>query len=144
MSYIDDNLMTGETVIYRAKLHWIIFLWPAIWLLLAFSTAEAPELAGGFLVLSILTGVISYMNYTTSEFGLTNKRVLVKLGVIKRTSLEVLLTKVEGVTVNQGLLGRTLDYGTIIINGTGSSHPGLDKISAPLELRKKVQEQIGG
>ena len=108
-SYIDDNLMTGETVMYRAKRHWIIFLWPAIWLLLAFSAAEAPELAGGFLVLSILTGVASYLDYTTSEFGLTNKRVLVKIGFIRRQSVETLLTKVEGIQVDQGILGRFLD-----------------------------------
>jgi uncharacterized membrane protein YdbT with pleckstrin-like domain len=152
MSYIDDNLMTGETLIYRAKRHWIIFLWPTIWLLLAFILGSAdPDLFGGFLFLSILTGVISYMDYTGSEFGVTNKRILVKLGFIRRKSFEILLTKVEGIGVDQGILGRFLDYGTINITGTGgsntgtgSSHDPCKKISAPFELRKKVQEQIAG
>lgn len=145
MSYIDDNLMTGENVIFRAKLHWIIFWWPILWLCLAFVLfGESPGAGGGALVLSILTGIASFMNYTTSEFVVTNKRVLVKVGFIRRNSLKTPLTKVEGVQVNQGILGRVLDYGTIVITGTGGSKEPFHKISAPLEFRKKVQEQVAG
>lgn len=144
MSYIDDNLMTGETVIYRAKLHWIIYKWPVIWLLLAIVLgSEAPDLMVGFIFLSILTGVISYMDFTTSEFGLTNKRVVLKYGIIRRHSLDTLLTKVEGFTVDQGILGRALDYGTITVRGGSGTPEKFNHISAPFEFKKKVQEQIG-
>lgn len=146
MSYIENNLMSGESVIYSAKLHWVVFLWPAIWLVIALilfsSGGDAAAAGGGAIVIAILTGIASFITYSTSEFGITNKRVLAKVGFIRRNSLEVLLTKVEGIQVNQGILGRILGYGSIVVSGTGGSKDPFHKISAPLEFRRKAQEQI--
>jgi uncharacterized membrane protein YdbT with pleckstrin-like domain len=146
MGYIDDNLMSGEQVVYRTKLHWVIFLWPIICAVIAFmffagegGTAAAR---GFFLLVAIIWGISSFISFKTSEFGITNKRVLIKVGFIRRNSLETLLTKVEGIQVNQGILGRILNYGTIIVKGTGGTSNPFHKIDAPLEFRKKVQEQI--
>jgi len=146
MSYINNNLMSGEEIVYRAKLHWIVFLGPAIWLVVAllfFSSGGDAATAGGlFILIAIATGIGSFINYSTSEFGITNKRVMVKVGFIRRNSLEVLLNKVEGIQVNQGILGRILGYGSIIVSGTGGTKDPFHKISAPLEFRRKAQEQI--
>jgi len=95
-----------------------------------------------FLLLAILTGIASFIRYSTSEFGITNKRVLAKVGFIRRNSLEVLLSKVEGIQVNQGILGRILGFGSIVVSGTGGTKDPFHKISAPLEFRRRVQEQI--
>jgi len=146
MSYIENNLMSGESVMYRAKLHWIVFLWPAIWLFIALSMlsggGDAAAAGGGAIVIVIITGIFSYMNYSTCEFAITDKRVLAKVGFIRRNSIEVLLTKVEGIQVKQGILGRILGYGSIVVSGTGGSKDPFQKISAPLEFRRKAQEQI--
>jgi len=146
MSYIDKNLMSGESVIYRAKLHWIVFIWPIIWLVVAvlfFSCGGDTAVVGGlFIFLAILTGISSLINYSTSEFAITDKRVIGKVGFIRRNSIEVLLTKVEAIQVNQGILGRILGYGTIVVGGTGGTKNPFRKISNPLEFRRKAQEQI--
>ena len=144
MNYIDDNLMSDEKVSYRAKLHWIVFKLPAICLLLALILfISGNSSAGGFLfIIAIVAGIVSFINYSTSEFGITNKRVMVKVVFISRKSLDTLLTKVEGVQVDQGILGRILGYGTIVVTGTGGSKEPFPMISAPLEFRKKVQEQV--
>jgi len=156
MSYIDDNLMPEENVIYRANLHWIIFVLPIIVFILFFLPGAAnlavaitnPELQGmalfgGIMMLiGILPLVFTYITRVTSEFGLTNKRILVKVGFIRRKSIEVLLTKVEGIQVEQGIIGRMLGFGSIVITGTGGAKSPFRKISAPLEFRKSVQEQI--
>jgi len=117
MGYIDQKLMSGENVIHRTKIHWVIFLWPAIFLLIAMIgfASKSGTVGGIFIVLAILTGLRSVITYSTSEFGVTNKRILIKVGFIRRNSLEILLTKVEGIQVNQGILGRILDYGTIVV-----------------------------
>ncbi len=94
------------------------------------------------LLILIITGVPSLINYKTSEFGVTNKRVLAKYGFIRRRSTEILLTKVEGIIVDQGILGRSLGYGSVIISGTGSLKNQFKEISNPLEFRKIVQNQI--
>lgn len=146
MSYIEKNLMSGESIIYRGKLHWVVFLWPIIWFVVAVlffvSGGDAAAAGGLFILLAVLTGIASFINYSTSEFGITNKRVIVKVGFIRRNSLEVLLSKVEGIQVNQGILGRILGYGSIVVSGTGGTKDPFHKISNPLEFRRKTQEQI--
>ena len=146
MNYIDSNLLTGENVVYRAKLHWIVFLWPVIWLIIAivlFSSGEGAVGVGVIaFILFIATGIASLISYLTSEFGVTTKRVVVKIGFIRRSSLEVMLSKVEGIQVHQGILGRILGFGTVRVSGTGGSHDPFHKISAPLKLRRAAQEQI--
>ena len=146
MSYIEQNLMNGEKVLYRGKLHWVVFIWPVIWFIVAmifFSGKSDIALFGGlFVLIAIVTGIASFINYTASEFGLTNKRVIVKVGLIRRKSLEVLINKVEGIQVDQSILGRILGFGSITVSGTGGTRDPFHKIDAPLEFRKRVQEQI--
>ena len=153
MSYIEKNLMNGEVIVYRGKLHWVIFIWPVIWAVVA-ALAFINGLAGAntssvdnmfgmlFLLIAAVTGISSWLTYTTSEFAITNKRVVVKVGFIRINSLEVLLNKVEGIQVNQGILGRILGYGSITVSGTGGSKDPFHRIDAPLEFRKHAQEQI--
>lgn len=143
MGYIDDNLMNGEQVVYRTKLHKIVFFGPVIFFVLTiFFAITVLELSGFTFLVSIIWAISAFINFKTSEFGITNKRVLIKVGFIGRNSLETLLTKVEGIQVNQGILGRIFNYGTIIIKGTGGTSNPFHKIDSPLEFRKKVQEQI--
>ncbi len=146
MGFIESNLMQDERVLGRAELHWIIFIWPAIWLavaLILFSGGGDTAGAGGLaLMLAIATGIVSFINLKTSEFGVTSKRVIMKTGLIRRSSFEVLLTKVEGIQVNQGILGRLLGYGTIVVTGTGGSADPFQRIARPLDFRRQVQEQV--
>ena len=146
MSYIEKNLMDDENILYRSKLHWVIFLWPVIWLVVAIMLFNGDEdsvaLGSLLLLIAIVTSINSLINYKTSEFGITNKRVIVKVGFIRRNSVELLINKVEGIQVNQGILGRILGFGSITISGTGGTKNPFHKIGAPLEFRKKVQVQI--
>ncbi len=153
MSYIDDNLMSGERVIYRSKLHWVVVVIPIIFAVIIALIALVLLFTGGdavgmgyfflfFLLIAIIWVISSFISFKTSEFGVTNKRVLVKVGWIRRNSLETLLAKVEGIQINQGILGRILNYGTIVVKGTGGTSNPFHKIEAPFEFRKKVQEQI--
>lgn len=148
MGYIDTNLLDGEQIIYRAKLHWMEFFWTAFWLFMTIFSAALNMASGNnggtgvFFFITLIIGTSAFLNYKTSEFGITNKRVLIKVGFIQRKSLETLLAKIEGIQVDQGLLGRMLNYGTIIVTGTGGTHSPFKKIAAPLDFRRKVQEQI--
>lgn len=159
-NYIDSTLMKNEVVLYRTKPHWVIFMPPALWFLLAivlfifgpsfqFINIPAPGPIPIYayaallaLALSVIIGISAFTNFQTSEYGITNKRVLMKIGFIRRTSLEIFIAKIEGVKVKQTILGRILDYGSIIISGVGGSKDPFDGIPAPLEFRRRVQEQI--
>lgn len=146
MGFIDNNLMPQEHVVYRTRLHWIIFLGPVIFTVLGLALSIEGDRSGPigfpFFVISLFWGISSFIKMVTSEFGITNKRVLIKVGFIRRESVDTLLAKVEGIHIHQGILGRILNYGTIVIRGTGGSSTPFKKIRDPLEFRQKVQEQI--
>jgi len=158
-SYIDQSLMPGEEVVYRTHPHWIIFAstigWLAAMLLsllvMPFCKIGQLTVAGShpfYLLFSFLafagatvTGVMSYIQYRTSEYGITNKRVIVKIGFIQRYTLEILLPRIESIQVAQSISGRMLDYGTIIINGVGGSRDAFRNMPAPMTFHLLAQEQ---
>jgi uncharacterized membrane protein YdbT with pleckstrin-like domain len=144
--------MKGERIIYSTSLHWMIFLYPACFLAAAgwsflFTLGESSSSNASpiFYIMTILflaSLASSLFKYLTSEFVVTNKRALLKTGFISRSSLEVLLTKIESIQVDQSIDGRIFGYGTINIIGSGGTSNIFHKISSPIEFRKNVQEQI--
>lgn len=78
-----------------------------------------------------------------TEVAVSNRRVLIKTGLLSRRSIEVLLRKVESIGVDESFLGRILGYGSVIVRGTGGMFETFDKIAQPNELRRQVQEQLG-
>jgi uncharacterized membrane protein YdbT with pleckstrin-like domain len=145
MGYVDSNLLPNEHVTYRARLHRIIYLLPFCVLIVALVVAFASGswIAGGVLgLIGLLMLVPPWIRSISSEFAVTNKRVLVKVGLIRRHSLELLLQKVEGIGVDQGILGRILGYGTITVSGTGGTREAFRMIAAPLEFRRQVQASL--
>jgi uncharacterized membrane protein YdbT with pleckstrin-like domain len=146
MGYVDQHLLPGEEVKYRAHQHWIIFFWPAFLFLAAIAfLIIRPDL---WIVGAIAAGVAAivffwpFIKYKTSEYAVTNKRLVVKLGLIQREADETLLSKIENIAVDQDVWGRVLGYGTITITGTGGTREGFPRISAPMEFRRQVHAQI--
>ncbi len=148
MGYVDKDLLPQEIIVYRTSLHWVFFLFPgviaAFLLLLTVTSFAAGSTTPGIILLFIAVLLLGWasLNYITSEFAVTDKRVLVKHGVLRRRSLELLLNKIEGISVNQGLLGRVFNYGKIDVNGTGGTKQPFKSISKPFDFRKQVQAQV--
>jgi uncharacterized membrane protein YdbT with pleckstrin-like domain len=141
MSYVDNSLIPDEQVAFRTRLHLIIFLPPILLLgisIVLFAYA-VPLAAEAVLVVAILWGLAKYVDYASSEFAVTNKRVIIKVGMLRRRTVEMLNTKVEAIAVNQGLIGRILGYGNIVVTGTGGTNEPFNGISSPLEFRRAVQ-----
>jgi len=144
VSYIDTNLLAGEQVVYRARLHPIIFA-PGtavvlLGILIALLYAQSIGLVVG--VIGVVMGAIALVRYNTSEFAVTNRRVIIKVGALGRRSLELELNRVEGIDVDQSAFGRLFDYGTIGVRGIGGTEESFPAIAAPLEFRKHVQEML--
>jgi uncharacterized membrane protein YdbT with pleckstrin-like domain len=141
MSYVDNSLIPDEHVVFRTHLHLIIFFIPMVLLgiCIFLFVYGVPVAAESVLALAILWGLVKYVDYASSEFAVTNKRVIIKVGVLRRRTVEMLNTKVEAVSVNQGILGRILGYGNIVVTGTGGTNEPFNGISSPLEFRRAVQ-----
>jgi len=120
-NYISETLIEGEKVTYEAKLHWVIFIsWRSVFTLFVHPILER----------------------ISSEFAVTNKRVIWKQGIIRRSTGEMTLGKIENVQVDQGIAGRIFNCGTVALVGTGGTRESFNLISAPLRFRKAIlQEQ---
>jgi uncharacterized membrane protein YdbT with pleckstrin-like domain len=137
MSYVDQNLASGEQVLLRAKMHWAIAL---RWFVVAvICLAIQPLRPLGVLVL-IIGGAMLALHRAMNEYAVTNKRVIIKSGIISRQTLELNLPKVESIGVTQPILGRIFGYGNITVRGTGGTAGTFKFVSDPLGFRKIVSE----
>ena len=142
----------GEEVLHRAKLHWGIFVGPAILLfigvIIAISVGAGVGGGGGtFLALVILflfaiPILLALKTYLTTEFAVTTRRVIVKEGFIRRIALELNHNRVEGLAVQQGVIARIFNAGTIVVMGTGGSKQPARFIANPMEFRRNALEVI--
>lgn len=154
MGYLEKNLLPGETIEYRAHLHPIIFLQAALFALIGLAFVVFGLLNAGlsyfwmlgafFLLYAAVIGSGRAIHYLSSEFAITNKRVVIKIGFINRKTLEMVLTKVETIRVDQSILGRVLNFGTIVVTGTGGTNEPFASIANPLEFRRQVQARTAG
>ncbi|PYN34539.1 MAG: MFS transporter permease [Candidatus Rokuibacteriota bacterium] len=145
VSYIDATLLPDEHVVYRTALHWIIFaravlvLIVGVAVLIAFP--QVPLAGAAVLLLGALMLIPPFIDYQTTELGVTNKRMILKVGFIRRRTIELLLRQVEALSVDQTLGGRMLGYGSITLTGTGGVREIFHRVRDPLELRRRIQGQ---
>jgi len=118
-SYVNKHLIKDETVAFETKLHWVIF----------------------FTLKSLFTLTIyAWLKRWLSEFVITNRRIVIKEGFIARRTFEMNLSKIETVNVDQTVMGRFLNFGSITIIGTGGTRETFHNIARPMAFRKAFQE----
>ncbi|MBA2589848.1 MAG: PH domain-containing protein [Alphaproteobacteria bacterium] len=100
-----------------------------------------PFVGALLLGLGVLALGGAWLRQWSSEFAVTNRRVIVKVGFISRRTIEINLSKVESVEVNQDILARMFNYGTILVIGTGGTKEPFSLIDDPLAFRRAVQSQ---
>jgi uncharacterized membrane protein YdbT with pleckstrin-like domain len=161
MSYVEKHLIEGETIIYETRLHWIVLVVPVLLGLLFGLTGVAMFVLSGrttadqtvahessmvvgaaFLVIALIFIVRGVLMRNATEMTVTNKRVFVKVGLAARRTIELLLSRVESIGVEESVMGRMLGYGRVIVHGTGGTPEVFNMIAHPLEFRTQVQEQI--
>lgn len=136
-NYVNNNLGKEEKVIYEAKLHWIFWVAP---ILEAIVTSYIASQSNAYLwIVPALIMIRAYYLYKSFEYVLTNKRVINKYGIIRRHVFELKIEKIETVRVDQGILGRILNYGSVVVLGT-QSQSGLSRVAKPLDFRTAFNE----
>ena len=129
-TYVEEVLTRDERVIHVGH----ISLWSlSLYIFLGFLFL----LAFG---LGLIFWLIAYIKYKTTELAITNKRVIAKFGFISRRTIEININKVESIQVDQTLLGRIFDYGTLVISGAGNPQAPIPGISQPIQFRKAFLE----
>lgn len=150
MIYVNSILQPGETVRAVGKLHWIVYT-RAITLLvvgivvliyaqtLPTKTAQLiGYVAWGIIALGALVGFQAWFERWITELAITSNRVIYKRGFLRRYTVEMNMDKVETVNVDQSMLGRFLDYGSIRVLGSGQGIEHLRMIADPIRLRNAI------
>jgi uncharacterized membrane protein YdbT with pleckstrin-like domain len=167
MSYIDNNLLPGEKILFRTKKHFIIFFMPAVFVALAFFLTlnfkipdtingtlnqishqvpflnQVPHLAAVFmLLLAAYSGILKGITYLSSDYVVTNTRVIMRQGFFDRYVCDMRLNTVANVSVDQNLIAQALNYGSVAINGFGGATDYFYEIANPVALQKAVNSQL--
>jgi uncharacterized membrane protein YdbT with pleckstrin-like domain len=163
MGYVDESLVPGESVAYRARLHWIVVA-PAllgggmidmigVGLVVAALVGRGPGghasvpmiILGAVLMLLgsawMATGIIQWR---ATEITVTSRRVLIKTGIVSRHTTEILLAKVESISIEESMIARVLGFGKLTVHGTGGTPETFERIASPHAFRRQVQIQIEG
>jgi uncharacterized membrane protein YdbT with pleckstrin-like domain len=169
MSYVEKSLVPGETLLYETRHHWLVLLGPALVsvVLAALGAGCLAELVaakdgkgmlvgasemevhatefGGVLLIVAAIAVFAFglAKRNATEMAVTNRRVLIKTGLGNRRTLDLMLSRVESIAVEETFWGRMLGFGSVILHGTGGTPESFVMISHPQEFRRNVQEQIG-
>ena len=135
---------------YKTRLHWALFLKPALMvlggiaLMVVLRRVQDPPwlwmIGAGVTLIGLGWGMVHYVELMTSEFAVTSSRLILKVGLISRYTTELLLTKVETIGVQQGLMGRMLGYGDLIVTGTGGAREVFHRVRDPIGFRNHVQQ----
>ena len=172
MGYVERNLLPGEKVIYKTRLHWTVLI-GSVFLSLLLAGAGAALLLGSGLGSGLgpssasipattnaqLKPVLMYAGYAflflalcvfgrgllkrnATEMSVTNRRLVIKTGLLSRRTIELLLNKVESIQVQESFAGRMLGYGSIVVHGTGGTPEVFHKIAHPLEFRRQMEQQV--
>ena len=165
----DETDVNGDTVLYRARLHRLLFLRPFLWILLGLVLLATvwgwPWLApryvpdappgplaepyvwlplglGGLVLVWGLFLLVSHLGRVgTTEMIVTSRKVVFRSGFFSRQTIEMVNSKIETVQVDQSFLGRIFDYGTIIITGTGGSLEPIAMIAHPRQLQQAIRAE---
>ena len=129
MKFIRSTLPDNETIEMEVCFHWTHTL--VAWLYL---------LVLGWLIIGIFLFITMYLEKWTTERALTNRRLILKRGFIRRKTEEISFNRIEEVNLSQSILQRILGSGDIRVTGTGAGEVVLKNIDDPLDVQKKVNE----
>ena len=147
MSYIKNNLMPSETIVHDAQVHWLIY-GPTLaafigGVAVCFSQVPAAPFFGGVAILiSVPMAVGAFVTRHSFELAVTSRRVIARKGIISRETVEINNSKIESVMVDQSILGRLFDFGTVTVSGSGGNKAVIPCVDGPIEFRNKALSAV--
>lgn len=129
MSYIEESLSSGEKIEGLFRFHWFAWVPMCLWLLLGLVTFG----------LTWLIAIYEFLRLRFTEQGVTNKRVILKKGIISRATEEMKVASIETVEISQGVWGRIFGFGTIKVTGRGISDVVFKGLDDPMAVKRQIE-----
>lgn len=128
MRYIDESLAPGEVILQRGQ--WPKIFWIGAW---------AALLLLGIIIVGIFIFFRSWITMSTTDFAVTNRRVILKTGWLNRRTQELAVESVEGVILEQSLIARIFGYGHVVVTGTGDAVIRFPAMAHPVAFRRSIE-----
>lgn len=140
--------MPGEALVLKAHQHWIVLVKPLLVPIVLLAAAVVYDLVHpvhrlyvslAALAVALLWFIVVYIRWNARGFTITDRRVLLDMGVFSRSSKVIALDRVQDIATNQSVLGRMLNYGRIEIDSAGAAGAEvLTAIPNPQKFRDEV------
>lgn len=137
-------MMNDQQVVYQARLHWILFVWPILFLLFAMwvgTTFESlHQVSLFFLGIAIIWAVLMWLTYQFSSLTIKKKQVILRKGILVRQTMDIPMSKIESIDIRQSIIGTIFQYGSLVITGTGGTHQFMTYVAKPLTCRRHIEQ----
>jgi uncharacterized membrane protein YdbT with pleckstrin-like domain len=157
MPYPKKLLNDYETVALDLHPHWWYFAQVALALVasivvgilvLVFLDGDVETVLTWVAIIAIALSVIwliaRYMKWATTNFVVTNDRVIFRSGVIAKSGIEIPLDRVNNVIFGQSLFERLIGAGDLIIESGGETgQQRFTDIRSPDRVQKLIHAQKG-
>jgi len=136
--------MTDNDIVYQARLHWIFFLWPlvllcfAVYIGLEYEEFYQPSLF--IALISIIWLFMMWLNYQFSSLTIKKNQVILRTGILVRQTIDIPLNKIESIDIRQSIIGSMLQYGSLVITGTGGTRQMVNYLNKPLTCRRYIEQ----
>ncbi len=138
--------MTENNIVYQARLHRILFFWPAFLLVIIvcigvwFDAFRGPSCIMAVIV--FIWGGMVWLTYHFSLLTIKKKQVILCTGILVRQTIDIPINKIESIDIRQSVLGSLLQYGSLVITGTGGTRQYVNYIAKPLTCRRYIEQSM--
>ena len=136
--------MSNQRVVYQARLHWILFVWPLLLLLfglvLSFSFVSFREVGLMTVLIAVAWGFLMWLTYQFSSLTIKERQVILRSGILVRQTIDIPLSKIESIDIRQSIIGSLFQYGSLLITGTGGTRQWMGYIAKPLTCRRHIEQ----
>lgn len=138
--------MEESNVVYRAKLHWVLFMGPVLLLCLALylgvQFVQIQSISFLFAGFAFIWLIMTWINYHFSSLTIKKRQVILRTGMLVRKTTDIPLTKIESIDIRQSIMGSILRYGTLLITGTGGTKHTVGYLDRPLTCRRYIEQLL--
>lgn len=135
-------------VLYKARLHWVLFLGPLVLLVVALSVGLTVDqkplrlVALFFVVFSWLWFGMVWVTYRFSSLTIKKKQLILRTGLLVRQTVDISVDRIESIDIRQTVFGSVLHYGSLVITGTGGTRQLINYLSKPLTCRRYIEQSM--
>jgi uncharacterized membrane protein YdbT with pleckstrin-like domain len=159
VAYPDDLLSENERIVVHKHPHFKMLVLPllvlvvtlagGIWLSMLARDSAPPwdtvwliVIGAAALILLVWLVLAPLVRWRTTHFIVTTDRVIVREGVIKRTGIDIPMSRINSVQFEHGLLDRVFGCGTLLIESASDEPLRFDDIPQVEKVHTHIYREV--